>query len=125
MPHPAFQERGRRRRLANYRHPNTVVPESRLPTTEPRLRAGDERPARNPNDEGHECAAWLARKDRFLNFERPPKAEPSSWADEHYDANFVGIVIERCAQRSAALRDVCEVSTRGRVRACSQHCRCS
>jgi hypothetical protein len=74
---------------------------------------------RNPDDEGHERAARFVRKDRFLNFERPPKTKPSSWADEHDDTNFVRIVIERRAKRCAALSDIREASARSPGRASS------
>jgi len=61
---------------------------------------------RNPNDEGHEVAAWLAVEDCLLNFERPPKTQPSSRADEHHDSNLVRIAVECRAKRSAALGDI-------------------
>lgn len=71
----------------------------------------------NPDDECHERAAGFARKDRLLNFERPPKTKPSSRADEHHNTNLVRIVIERRAQRQAALGDVCEAGARSPSRA--------
>jgi hypothetical protein len=53
---------------------------------------------RNPYDEGCEIAAALMRENRLLNFERPPKTEPSSWRNEHHDTDSIRIAIERGPQ---------------------------
>ena len=45
----------------------------------------------------------LVRENRVLDFERPPKAEPSSWTDKHHDSDFIRVVIERRTQRFTAL----------------------
>lgn len=71
----------------------------------------------NPDNEGHERTAWLVRENRFLNFERPPKTKPSSRADEHHDTNLVRILIERGAERRAALSDIGEAGARSSSRA--------
>lgn len=53
---------------------------------------------RHPHDEGREIVIRVARQYLLLNFERPPKTEPSSWANEHHDAHLVGVAVKCSAQ---------------------------
>jgi hypothetical protein len=57
---------------------------------------------RNPNEIGLKQSARLVRQNRVLNFERPPKTEPSSRADEANDSHRTVVSVESRAKRLSA-----------------------
>lgn len=89
---------------------------TRAPVSNQRHSVGDIVPLsaklRYPDEVGGKRRVRFARQNRFLNFERPPKTEPSSRTDERDDAHPIGVTVESRAKRFTVPFDIVELCGR-------------